>query len=173
MTAHSKIEIAQSNDCPAMTAHVERWRAQCIDGFAQLEVVIEELLRELQAVSKKGSKVRTGELVGVAFGHLRELTGANGPFAQKGAKVAATLSQLSPWFEWRAHLTHGVLSLWRGSNGRWLLSFAHRPAGGGNGPVRFFALPWADAQQLKTDLLEHVEALRENARSLSNAVRKP
>lgn len=173
MNAPTKIEAAPNSDCPAMLAHVERWRAQCIDGFAQLEVVIEDLLRELRAASKKGSMIRTGEQVGAAFKQLRELTAANGRFTSKGAKVAATLTQLATWFEWRAHLTHGVLSLWRGANGQWLLSFAHRPSGTESGPVRIFALPWTDAIQLKKELFEQVEILRGNARSLCNSVQKP
>ena len=167
MNAPAKISQAPGSDCAAMLGHAERWRGQCINSFAQLEVIIEDLLKALQA-GPKGSKIRTGELVGPAFGHLRELTGPKGPFARTGSAVSATLEDLAGWFEWRAHLTHGVLTVWRGNGGNWLLVFAHRPAG--NTSVRYHALPWKDAQELRSLLDEKIDMLQANARSLAQSV---
>ena len=172
MNAPIKIEKTHNADCPAMLANAERWRAQCIDNFANLEVVIEDLLRDLKSHSKHGAKVRTGQLVGSAFAHLRELTSEKGLFVQKGAGVAATIRLLARCMEWRAHLTHGVMKVWRGGNGQWLMTFDHREPGKDDGPIRCFAIPWSDALSLKKELADQVEALRQNARSLSNSIRK-
>ena len=169
MNAPTTISPPNSADCPPMMANAERWRAQCIQNFAELEVIIGDLLIALRASPKGSSKVRTGDLVGVAYGHLRELTSTSGVFGKQGEAISRTLSELAPWFEWRAHLTHGVLHLWRGKNGKWLLTLAHRPCGG-NDPVRHYALPWSEAQELAKMLPETVDRLRGNAQSLANAV---
>ena len=153
----------------SMTGHADKWRGECIQYFAELEQIVEDLLHQLAGKSKSGKRVKLGQPVGAAFAHLRELTNAKGPFASKGKAISSTLAELAVWFEWRAHLTHGTLTVWRGRDDKWLLAFAHRPAN--DGTVRTYAITWNDAGELGKCLRKQVTALRENARSLTNAVR--
>jgi len=60
----------------------ERWRGQTIQHFAELEQIVEDLLRSLQRSGKAGGKVKVGQLVTPAFEQLRELTGSKGPRRQ-------------------------------------------------------------------------------------------
>ena len=104
---------ADAGHC-ALAGQANKWRGECIEYFAELEQIVENLLRVLSQVPKHGGKITTGQPVGAAFKHLREITGAKGPFAAKGKAISATLAELALWFEWRAHLTHGVMTVWRG-----------------------------------------------------------
>ena len=159
-----------TDDYSSMLGQAEQWRGECIQQFAELEQIVDSLLRTLHRVSKHGSKVKTDKFVGGAFGHLRELTGSKGPFADKGKAISETLAAIAPWFEWRAHLTHGVVTVWRGRNGQWLLAYERRPDGADT--IRTFALPWVQAREMRKLLQESVPKLEENARSLANAVAK-
>jgi hypothetical protein len=159
-----------TDDYSSMLGQAEQWRGECIQHFAELEQIVEDLLRALHRAPGHKSKVGTRKLVGEAFGHLRELTGSKGPFAEKGRPISETLALIAPWFEWRAHLTHGVVTIWRGRNGHWLLAYEHRPAGGDT--IRTFALPWTQAREMRTLLQENIFKLQDNARSLGNAVLK-
>ncbi|MFL6733183.1 MAG: hypothetical protein ACJ8EY_00635 [Sphingomicrobium sp.] len=152
-----------------MGGTAETWRGQCIQLFAELEQIIEGLLQELHAHPKIRKQVKTGQPVGAAFKHVRDLTGTKGPFASKGAAITSTLNHLALWFDWRAHLTHGVLSLWQGRNRNWLLTFAHRPTG--DATVRVHAIAWEDAQIMKRVLQEQVPKLQDNARSLAASIK--
>jgi hypothetical protein len=169
MNAHSQpVATDESHAFKAMSGHADRWRGECIQQFAELEVIVEDLLRDLQREAKNGSKVKVGLMVGSAFGHLRELTGSKGPFASKGQAISETLAELASWIEWRAHLTHGVLSVWRGRDEQWLLTLAHRAIG--DPTMRTHALTWKAACAVKELMAKQIVKLRENARSLSNAV---
>ena len=152
----------------AMAGQADKWRGECIEHFARLEQIVEDLLHNLRRAPKNGGKVIVGQPVGAAFKHLRDITSGKGPLASKGKAIAGTLNELAPWFEWRAHLTHGVLTIWRGRNDQWLLAFAHRPAN--DDTVRTYALTWKDARELANLLQARVETLAGNARSLANAV---
>ena len=160
----------QSNDFAAMIGQVDRWRGECIQQFAELERIVEDLLRQLKAAPRYSKQIRTGQPVGPAFKHLRELTGAKGPFASKSRVISDTLADLTPWFEWRAHLTHGTLALWRGRKNQWLLTLAHRPSA--DDVVRTYAITWDDAQNMRKLLKERTPVLCQNARSLANSVLK-
>lgn len=160
--------LKTADDFASMTGQADKWRGECIQQFAEVEQIVETLLRSLRATSKKGGKVIIGQPVGAAFKHLRELTGSKGPFAAKGEAMSDTLAELAPWFEWRAHLTHGVLTVWRGRSDHWLLALAHRPVA--EGTIRTYALTWEDARNLLKLLRELATVLRENARSLTNSV---
>jgi hypothetical protein len=164
-----KQEPATDKAFPAMLGQAARWRGECIQQFAELEQLIEGLLRVLHQAPEHGSKVSVGQPIGAAFKHLRELTGGNGPFASKGKAASATLSELAPWFEWRAHLTHGVLSIWRDASDQWLLALAHRPTQ--EEVVRTYAINWKDACELTKTLSRLGEALSRNAQSLGQAIR--
>ncbi|HET7816247.1 MAG TPA: hypothetical protein VFK58_01535 [Sphingomicrobium sp.] len=166
----SKPATKLPDDFAAMQGQADKWRGECIQQFAQLEETVETLLRALRDAPKQGGKVTVGLQVGAAFKHVRELTGSKGPFAGKGKAISATLADLAPWFEWRAHLTHGVLAVWRGRNDQWLLALAHRASG--DDPIRTYALTWDDARAMRRLLQDRTEALRENARSLANSVLK-
>jgi hypothetical protein len=160
--------LKPADDFASMAGQADKWRGECIQQFAELEQIVEALLRSLKAASKKGGRVVVGQPVGAAFKHLRELTGSKGPFAPKGEAISDTLADLAPWFEWRAHLTHGVLTVWRGRNGHWLLALAHQPVA--EETIRTYALPWEDANSLLKLLRDRTVALRENARSLTNSI---
>jgi hypothetical protein len=166
MNAHSQpVAVDDANAFEGMSANADRWRGECIQQFAELEVIVEDLLRDLQRDTKS---VKVGLTVGPAFGHLRELTGSKGPFAAKGQAISETLAELASWVEWRAHLTHGVLSVWRGRDEQWLLTLAHRAIG--DPTMRTHALTWKAACAVKELMAKQIVKLRENARSLSNAV---
>jgi hypothetical protein len=153
-----------------MSVQAERWRGECIQHFAELECLIENILQALATVPRRGRKVRVGEEVSCAFSHLRELTADKGAFAREGAKVACSLRLLSSQFEWRAHLTHGIKQVWRGKGAKWLLTFEHRSPGGG--PVRLHALTWTDALAMLEALRKETESLRSRCGSLRAAVLK-
>ena len=167
----AKPEQQPAHEFASMNGQADKWRGECIQHFAELEQIVESLLQSLRNVPKYGRKVTIGQPVGTAFKHLRELACDKGPFASKGKVISITLSELAPWFEWRAHLTHGVLSVWRGRNGQWLLALAHRPSN--DGVIRTYALGWDEARKLRELLALQVVALGENARSLTNSVQKP
>ena len=161
----------QADDYAAMTGQAERWRGECIQHFAELEQVIEDLLIDLKRTTKGGRKIRTGEPVGCAFGHLRELTAEKGLLGKKSSALAGSLGKLAPDFEWRAHLTHGVLSVWQGKGSKWLLTFAHRPAGGET--VRMHAQTWTEACAMRDRLAKSVQTIRAQAASLRASAAQP
>ena len=158
-----------SKDFASMSGHAAKWRGECIQHFAELEQIIENVLRVLGKSPKHGSKVTLGQPVGAAFKQLRELTGSKGPFAQKGKAIAGTLSDIALWFEWRAHLTHGVVRIWRDCGDSWLLAFSHRPTG--DEAVRTYAITWKDACDLRELWEARIATLREDARSLANSAK--
>ncbi len=156
------------DDFASMAGQAHRWRGECIQHFAELEQIVEDLLRSLQRSRKGGGKVKVGQPISPAFGHLRELTGSKGPFASKGTAISETLAELAPWFEWRAHLTHGVLTVWRGKGDHWLITLAHRSMN--EERVRTHAILWKEACAMRDHVSKRVATLRENARSLANSV---
>jgi len=151
-----------------MSANADRWRGECIGQFAELEVIVEDLLRDLHRDPKHGAKIKVGQMVGPAFGHLREVTGSKGPFATKGRVISETLAELASWVEWRAHLTHGVLTVWRGRDEQWLLALAHRTPG--DATLRTHALTWKAACGVRDLMAKQIEKLRANARSLAISI---
>lgn len=171
MTAQTLDHPKPLDEYQSMMGMAERWRGECIQHFAALEQVIEDLLLELRRNPKNGNKVKTGQAVGSAFGHLRELTAEKGLFRDKGTALSASLNKLAPDFEWRAHLTHGVLNVWQGKGSKWLLTFAHRPSGGET--VRMHAQPWTDACAMRDRLAKAVQVIRCQAGSLRASVVQP
>ena len=152
------------DDYQSRSSLAEQWRGECIQQFAILEQAIEELLVDLKKAAKDSRKVKTGQQVGCAFGHLRELTTEKGLFGTKATALSGTLCKLAPDFEWRAHLTHGVLAVWQGRGSKWLLTFAHRPATGDT--VRMHALPWTEACAMRDRLGKAAQVFRCQAGSL-------
>jgi hypothetical protein len=70
--------------------------------------------------------------------------------------------------EWRAHLSHGVLTVWRGREDSWLVALAHRSPG--DPTLRTHALTWKAACSVRDLMTKQIDKLRDNARSLSNSV---
>lgn len=161
------VALNDANAFKGMSVNADRWRGECIQQFAELELIVEDLLRDLQKDPKNGSKVKVGQMVGPAFGHLRELTGSKGPYASKGRVISETLAEVASWVEWRAHLTHGVLTVWRGKDEQWLLALAHRSPG--DATLRTHAMTWKAACGVRDLMTKQLDKLRENARSLLNA----
>lgn len=149
-------------------AEAEQWRGECIQIFAELEQTVEDLLLALAAAPRRGCKVRTGEQVSCAFGHLEDLTAGSGAFANEGRAVSRSLQALKPDFEWRAHLTHGVLAVWEGKAKRRLLTLKHRAPGGG--PLRMHALQWIEAIAMRDRLKDGVRDLKARSGSLKAAL---
>lgn len=133
-----------------------KWRGDCIQQFAQLEKLIVDAL-QLIAASKPGAKVNCGGQIRQQFDELKRLTS---PKKSKVHFVAKSLCEIDRLIDWRAHLTHGILGVWLGCKGQWLLTFHHRDAGGG--PLRMYALPWSDAEQ-KLELITQEVATLKNA----------
>ena len=144
------------------------WRGECIQQFAELELTIYDALQVLVA-SRPGLKIKTCNLVRPAFDELKRLTGTKGAFGTPGRSVAKSLDEIDRLIEWRAHLTHGVLGVWRGSKGQWLLTFQHREAGGDR-PVRFFALPKKEADQILGRLTDEVCKLKSRVGAMRGAL---
>lgn len=170
MNAPVRIRPENDVDIQAMEAVAARWRGECIQAFAELEEIVASLLLSLARRPGMGGKVQAGQPIAAAFGHLRELTGSKGALAARGQAIRATLAQLAPWFEWRAHLTHGSLAVWRGRERQWLLTLAHRAVG--DATMRTHAITWTDAQAMRGIVTDGVAALRGNARSLLNSLEK-
>ena len=141
-----------------MVGQATKWRGQCIQSFAELELIIETTLRDLADRAIVDQAITVGTPVGQAFKQMRKLTGARGPFASDAAEIHSVLEELARWFEWRAHLTHGVLKMWLDDEGAWLVVLSHRSAG--DGTIRSFAISWQDARLMQKELTEKVSALR-------------
>ena len=143
------------------TQQASKWRGDCIQQFAELEKLIVDAL-QLIAASKPSVKVKYGGAIRQQLDELKRLTGLKN---SKVHFVAKSLCEIDRLIEWRAHLTHGILGVWLGSRGQWLLTFQHRDVGGG--PLRLHALPWADAEQKLELLAQEVETLRKRVVSMN------
>lgn len=168
MNAHSPVVAPPDDHHLKQLDLVQQWRGQCMQHFAKLELLIEGLLIDLKRAPKGGRKVKTGQPIGPAFAHLRDLVATNGPFGPVGQALGKRLGQLSGAMEWRAHLTHGELKLWRGQKGDWLLTFAHRLPG--DEVVRLHAITWKQALELQALLDKQIPALASNCGSLKAAL---
>ncbi len=137
-----------------------QWRGDCIQQFAELELLIVNALH-LIAASKPSSKVKSSGKIRQQFDELKRLTS---PKASKIHFVSKSLSEIDRLIEWRAHLTHGVLGVWLGTKGQWLLTFQHHDPN--DGPIRMHALTAAAAGE-KLDLLtQEVATLRKRVNSV-------
>src|SRR5688572_15256662 len=147
-----------------MLGNANHWRSECIQLFAELELTVAEALICL-AAAKPAMKIKCGQPIRPAFDELRRLTGAKSAFGTSTRSVAKSLDEIDRLIEWRAHLTHGVLDVWRGKNGRWLFTLQHREPGRDR-PLRIHALPRREADQLLDDLTEELGKLRARVGSM-------
>ena len=152
-----------------MVGQATKWRGQCIQHFAELELMVETLLRNLAHRVTADQSITVGMPVGQAFKQMKDLTGAKGPFASDATAINRVLQVLERWFEWRAHLTHGVLKIWRDDEGSWLIVLSHRSAG--DGTIRSFAISWEDARLMQKELAENLDAFRTEAPALLKALK--
>lgn len=150
----------------AMFAKADAWRRDCLALLGELDGVVGDLLADLQPPRRRRGRAKEPALA--PFDALRELTGSKGPFAREGKVISETLAELAPWCEWRGHLAHGVLTVWRGRGQQWLLALAYRPAAGA--PERTHAITWAEADAMRILVTKRLATLRRNAASLTNAV---
>ena len=141
-----------------------RWRGDCIQQFAELEKLIVDALH-LIAASKPNSKVKSSGLIRQQLDELKRQT------SPKGSKVhfvSKSLCEIDRLIEWRAHLTHGILGVWLGAKGQWLLTFQHRDPN--DGPLRLHALTWEDAEQKLELLSREVDTFKRRAVSMARAL---
>ena len=138
------------------------WRSACIQQFAELELTVADVLQWL-AVAKPGVKVKQTNLIRPDFDELKRLTGSKSPWGTKLRSIARSLDEIDRLIEWRAHLTHGVLSVWQGGKGQWLLTLRHRDPSGG--PVRVHSIARAEADEMLECLTEEVAKLQQRINS--------
>lgn len=143
----------------------KQWRSDCIDHFAELEATIADVLESLAARRKLGVKVKTGLLFRPAFDELMRLTGPKGSFVKECCNIPISLAELNRQLDWRAHLTHGTLDVWQGRKGVWLITLRHREVNSG-GPVRWFAIPRAEAERICAELETEVRKLKQRASAM-------
>ena len=155
---HNKSEIDRYDDA---LQRASKWRGDCIQQFAELEKSIGDAL-QLIAASRTSSKVKCNGLIRQQFDELKKLTSAK---ASKVHFVAKSLCEIDRLIEWRAHLTHGILGVWQGSKGQWLLTLQHRDANGG--PLRLHALPWSEAEQKLELLSQEVDTFQKRVVSMN------
>lgn len=157
VTAHSKLEI-DPFDAELQSAHA--WRGECIQRFAEIELAIGDALQCL-AELRPSLKIKRGGQIRQCFDELKRLT------ASKGSKVefvAKSLDDIERFIEWRAHLTHGVLSVSLEKSNKWLLAFQHRDTGGG--AARIYAISRSDADEMLERLSKELDTLKRRVVSM-------
>jgi len=165
MSASAEIHAFPDADpYTALFRAADGWRRDSLARLDELDGIVADLLAELQPPRRRRSKAEPLP----PFVALRELTGSKGPLAREGKAISETLAELAPWCEWRAHLEHGVLTVWRGRGSQWLLALAYKAAA--EAPERTHAITWAEAEAMATMVTKKLAALRRNAASLTNAV---
>ena len=160
---HARCETHQFDEA---LASANRWRGECIQQFAELERQIEDALQWL-AAARPATKIKRGGQIRQSFDELKRLT------APKGSKVHfvwKSLDELDRLIEWRAHLTHGVLSVWRGTRGQWLFTLEHRDPGGG--PRRMHAIPRKEADEMLDRLTNEAERFHKRVDSMPTALNR-
>lgn len=141
-----------------------KWRGDFIQQFAELEKSLGDAL-QLLARSRPSSRIKCNGPIRQQFDELKKLTSSK---ASKLNYVAKSLSEIDRLIEWRAHLTHGVLGVWLGSKGQWLLTLQHRDPNGG--PLRMHALPWTEAENKLLLLSQEVEKLKKRVISMNGTL---
>lgn len=160
---HARLDIPQFEEA---LASANAWRGECIQKFAILERQIEDAL-QLFAESRPALKVKRGGQIRQSFDELKRLT------APKGSKVHfvwKSLDEIDRLIEWRAHMTHGLLSVWRGSRGQWLFTLEHRDPGGG--PKRMHAIPRKEADEMLDRLKKEAIRLQKRVDSMRIALKE-
>ena len=121
------------------------WQARFTQLFAELELLVGDCLQHFSKIKKPSVRVNTGQQITAAISELKRLTGPRGAFSKK-ANLAASVAVIDTnYLPWRAHLTHGVLGVWRGRKSQWLITLHYREKDNA-GPIRWHAIPYEDAE---------------------------
>jgi hypothetical protein len=150
----------------AALTRAQGWRGQCIQQFARLEIAIGDALQCI-AAAKPTLKVKRADQIRAAFDEMKRLTDSKGPFGSK-FQLAKSLHEIDRWIDWRAHLTHGVLNVWQGPAGKWLLTLEHRDLGGSD--IRMHSISRDSADEMLARLGEEVGRLERRVRSMREAL---
>ena len=147
------------------------WCASYIQQFAETEIIVGDCVQLFTATKKAGVRVRTGPQIRAAIEEVKRLTTGKGAFAKVGKPLALSLSAIErQHIDWRAHLTHGVLDVWRGRKDQWLITLHYREADNG-GPVRWHAIPFADAEDKLESMTELVRKFRQRFDAVESQLR--
>jgi hypothetical protein len=137
------------------------WCASYIQEFAQVELIVGDCLHLFTAAKKAGVRIKTGQQIRAAIEEVQRLTTGKGTFAKIGKPLALSLDTIQrDHLDWRAHLTHGALDVWRGRRGQWLITLHYRETDNG-GPIRWHAIPFADALTKLESMTEQVRKFRQ------------
>lgn len=154
-------------------ALAKQWRSDCLDLFSEAELQIGCLLRCLNKTGSMLGKVKLGQQTRPSFDELRKQLEAKGHGKTERQRLNATLDPLANMLDWRPKLTHGVLGVWLGLNGRWLFTLKHAD-GAWTGPVRWYAYPQSEAEQLAAALRLQVDDFANRSERLrSHLVKLP
>ncbi len=148
------------------------WCASYIQEFAKLELVIGDCLHLFTATKTVGMRVKTGQQIRAAMAEVRRLTTGNGAFAKVGKPLGLSVDLIErEHLDWRAHLTHGVLNVWRGRKGHWLITLQYRETDNA-GPVRWHAIPFSDAEAKLESMAGQVRKFRQRFEAVERQLRK-
>lgn len=152
---------ASSEDHQQQLDRALHWCASYIQQFAETEIIVGDCLQLFAATKKAGVRVKTGLQIRSSIEELRRLTSGKGAFAKVGKPLALSLAAIErEHLDWRAHLTHGVLDVWRGRKGNWLITLHYRETDNA-GPVRWHAIPLSDAEARLESIAELVRKFRQ------------
>jgi hypothetical protein len=148
------------------------WFASYIQEFAQAELIVGDCVHLFTATKKAGVRVKSGQQIRAAIAEVQRLTTGKGAFAKVGKPLALSLDTIErEHLDWRAHLTHGVLNVWRGRKGQWLITLQYRETDNA-GPVRWHAIPFVDAKAKLEAMAEQVHKFRQRFDAVERQLRK-
>ena len=123
---------------------------------------------QLLARDKPTARVKMGQPIRPAVEELKRLTATRGAFAKAGKGVHASILALESHLDWRAHLTHGVLDVWQGRKGQWLMTLHYRETDN-SGPIRWHAMTFEDARIWVKTLADEVGKFGQRCDALKRA----
>jgi hypothetical protein len=149
------------------------WRASYLQQFAELELIVGNCLQLFLAHKKAGVRVTTGQPIRAAIEEVIRLTTAKGAFARQAKFVGSALQSIEQMhLDWRAHVTHGVLGVWRGRKGQWLITLHYRETDN-SGPIRWHAMPFEEAQAKSDALACEVRKFEQRFQAVERAFERP
>ena len=160
-----------SDDYQRQLERAFHWCASYIQQFAETEIIVGDCVHLFTANKKAGVRVKSGLQIRAAIEEVKRLTTGKGAFAKVGKPIALSLSAIErEHLDWRAHLTHGVLNVWRGRKEHWLITLHYRETDNG-GPVRWHAIPFADAEAKLESMAELVRKFRQRFDAVERQLR--
>jgi predicted dehydrogenase len=161
---------------PAKTAEYDEsladacaWRGRFVQQFAEMELLVGECLQALATAKRTGTRVKTGQPFRQAVEELARVTAVSGSFAKQGRGITISIRALARLLDWRAHLTHGSLDVWRGRRGQWLLTLRYRETDN-QGPIRWHAIPVADATAMVDEFAAEVQKFEQRTAALKRTL---